>query len=326
MNEATTSSEVAAKYSEMQTFDPALGAYNFSSLGDAVKFAELMSRAGEMLPPHLRMKPALCLAVVMRSQQWKVDPFALALETYQASQGGVIAYQAKVFVMALEQCAGINLKYRFVGELKRTGKPVLSARGNQIAKNGFTGNLKCIAYGTIDGDVVEYETPEYDDIEIKNSPLWHSDPKQQFAYYAGRGWTRRYKPAVIMGAYSPEEVDRMNEVRDITPKVSGFAALTQQARDDAKTEPSEEGEPAEQDGATEDAQTNTDNGDVEVEHVNTDDEKLSAYNDGVEEAMSDLPVRSSNPYRENAELGQMWFSGFDSVDDEPADESKGAEE
>lgn len=223
-------SELAA---EVTDYDPGLGTYSFSNLNDVVKFAGVMSQAGEMLPDHLRHKPALCLAVTMRAQQWGFDPFALAMETYQAKQGGPIGYQAKVFTAALRQCAKIDLRFRYEGEVTMLDKPVKSARGNQIAARTATGNRKCIAY--LPDDDREYATPPLDGITIKNSPQWHNDPDQQLAYYAARGWARRYRSDVIMGAYSTDEVETMEPMRDVTPK-SGFAARKAAVEDVSKAE------------------------------------------------------------------------------------------
>jgi ribosome modulation factor len=237
-NTAVVSAEQAV--ADVATYDPGLGAYNFENLGEIVKFSKLMSQAGEMLPEHLRMKPPLCMAVTMRAIHWGFDPFALAMETYQAKQGGPIGYQAKVFTAALKNSAGITLEYRYEGDVKILDKPVQSARGNQIAARTATGNRKCIAFAEIDGKLLEYETPELDGITIKNSPQWHNDPDQQLAYFAGRGWARRYMPSVMMGAYSSDEVKEMKPMRDVTPKEGRFTSKAMAARaSDEPVEPEE---------------------------------------------------------------------------------------
>lgn len=245
---------VARSVAEVKTYDPALGAYTFNNLGDVVRFADLMSKAGEMLPEHLRRQPALCLAVTMRATQWKMDPFALAMETYQAKQGGPIGYQAKVFTAALNG-AGVKLRYRYEGEVKMLDQPVKSYKGNEIAKRTATGNRKCIAYAVIDGDTLEYETMTLDQITIKNSPMWHNDPDQQLAYAAGRGWARRYRADVIMGAYSDDEVREMT-MKDVTPKETAFTKLVNKARTEAEAPATAPETPEEADivdGTTQDA-------------------------------------------------------------------------
>ncbi|MCH8240709.1 MAG: hypothetical protein IIB62_11815 [Proteobacteria bacterium] len=218
-----TTHDYADQMSDVANFDPALGSYNFANLGQGLKFADMMSRAGEMLPSHLRDKIPLCLAVTMRALQWRIDPFALAQETYQAKDGGVIGYQAKVFVAALRTMAGISLDFRFEGEYTLSDEAVTGSKGGAIAPRRATGDRRCIAsYTDSDGRLFEFETPKLDDIGVKNSPLWHNDPRQQLAYYAGRGWTRRHRPDVIMGAYSDDEVEDMPVMKDVTPKKSGL--------------------------------------------------------------------------------------------------------
>jgi RecT family len=230
---STGVSRVASTVASVHGFDPELGAYAFGNLGDLVLFSDLMSRADVMIPQFLRQKPALCLAVTMRAQHWKMDPFALAQEAYQAKDGGPVGYQAKVFVAALQTCAGVTLNYRYEGELIMLDQPGKSFKGNEVAKRTATGSLKCIAYAKVNGELLEYETPTLDEITIKNSPLWHNNPRDQLAYYAGRGWARRYRPGVIMGAYSADEVEAMAPMRDVTPepaKTDSFAAIATRAR------------------------------------------------------------------------------------------------
>jgi hypothetical protein len=43
---------------------------------------------------------------------------------------------------------------------------------------------------------------------VRNSPLWATDPKQQLAYLAVKRWTRLYAPDVILGVYSPDELEQ----------------------------------------------------------------------------------------------------------------------
>ena len=49
-----------------------------------------------------------------------------------------------------------------------------------------------------------------------NSPLWVSNPKQQIAYLGVKYWARLYCPEVILGVYSPDEVEQRTE-REINP-------------------------------------------------------------------------------------------------------------
>ncbi|HDZ9820483.1 TPA: recombinase RecT, partial [Klebsiella pneumoniae] len=45
-------------------------------------------------------------------------------------------------------------------------------------------------------------------VVTRNSPLWVSNPKQQIAYLGVKYWARLYCPEVILGVYSPDEVEQ----------------------------------------------------------------------------------------------------------------------
>lgn len=317
MNTQLSPAQKAARDVEhIQSIDPGLGAYSFGNLGEVVQFGELMSRAGEMLPDHLRGKPALCMAVTMRAVQWGFDPFALAMETYQAKSGGPIGYQAKVFAAALRNCAGVQLQYDYEGEIEIIDKPVTSANGRQIAARTAKGNRKATAWAMVNGQRLTYETPKLDEITIKNSPLWHNDPDQQLAYYAARGWARRHMPDVMMGAFSKDEVEEMPSIRDVTPKAEagGFRSLALKARQGAEADPDpnptdEADKPAHEasSGPTDPPEDDTPD-ETDGEIMPEDD----IYLDGVTAAQLGHP-RSSCPKDLAPGEADRWFAGFDSV-------------
>lgn len=68
------------------------------------------------------------------------------------------------------------------------------------------------------------------DVQTRNSPLWKTMPKQQIAYLAVKYWARLYCPEVILGVYTPEELED-RPIKDITPpkeRVSINEITTQQ--------------------------------------------------------------------------------------------------
>lgn len=319
---------------EIGSVDPGLGQYNFGDLNQFVEFAKVMCQAGEMLPQHAQRNPSICLALTMRAVHWGFDPFALAMETYQAKQGGPVGYQAKVFTAVLRK-AGVNLRYRYEGEIKMLDTPVKSYKGNEIAKRTATGDRRCIAYIEEDGDLLEYETMTLDQITIKNSPLWHNDPDQQLAYAAGRGWARRYRPDLMMGAYSEDEVREMRPMRDVTPKQTGFQRLAEEARQkaaegdkapDPATPPENEDkaapapDQAASDGPSDDATTHETSEGPEIDPQNP------AYTMGVEAAESGLFTMEQCPFKgeDSAADRANWEAGFNSVEREDGDDPENA--
>ncbi|MBO9108785.1 recombinase RecT [Agrobacterium sp. S2/73] len=170
------------------------------SLGDVVRFAELMCQSKAGIPAYLHGNAADCMAVTMQALQWDFNPFSVAQKSYKIKD--VIAYEAQLIA------AVINTR----ADLKR--RP-------QVEYRGVGAKRQCIVtFEFKDGSVQVYESPEFEKITPKNSPLWKSDPDQQQAYYSLRAGARRYCPEVILGAYDREEVEDFrgpDRAKNITP-------------------------------------------------------------------------------------------------------------
>lgn len=169
------------------------------TLGEVVRFAEVMCKADIALPKHLRGNAGACMAVALQALEWEMSPFAVASKSY--SVNGQIAYEAQLIMAVINTRSDIEgrLKFRFEGE------------GPERV---------CIAYGKIDGEELEVRSPKFKDITPKNSPLWKSDPDQQHCYYTARAWGRRHTPEVILGVYDRDEADQFrgpDNAKDVTP-------------------------------------------------------------------------------------------------------------
>lgn len=171
------------------------------SLGDVVRFAELMCQSKAGIPAYLHGNAADCMAITLQALQWSFNPFSVAQKSYKIKD--VIAYEAQLIA------AVINTR----ADLKR--RPQIEYRGEGAKR-------KCIVtFEFKDGSVQVYESPEFANITPKNSPLWKSDPDQQQAYYSLRAGARRYCPEVILGAYDRDEVEEFrgpDAARDVTPR------------------------------------------------------------------------------------------------------------
>ncbi len=187
------------------------------SLGDVVRFAELMCQSKAGIPAYLHGNAADCMAVTMQALQWDFNPFSVAQKSYKIKD--VIAYEAQLIA------AVINTR----ADLKR--RP-------QVEYRGAGAKRQCIVtFEFKDGSVQVYESPEFEKITPKNSPLWKSDPDQQQAYYSLRAGARRYCPEVILGAYDREEVedfrgpDRAKNITPVFDPLSDEPVATQRSAD-----------------------------------------------------------------------------------------------
>lgn len=155
------------------------------NMGEAMEVAKIMS-AGNFIPPHLRNKPGDCLAVVMQSARWGMDPFAVGNKTYFVNDR--IAYESQLVN------AVINAAHALDGRL-------------DIEWSGEGNNLECTVTGFVKGDPKpKTRAVKISTITTRSSQLWKQDPEQQIAYYATRAWVRLHAPEVLMGVYTPDEI------------------------------------------------------------------------------------------------------------------------
>lgn len=226
--------------------DPTAGGGTLAprTLGEVVTFAQVMSRSQHAIPKHLRENPGACLAVTMQALRWQMDPFALAGKSYNIKDQ--IAYEAQAIAAAVNTLA----------PLKQRPSITFDGEGDK-RRCTVTAEFK-------DGSTHEYVSPPIKDIPTKNSPLWKGDPDQQLAYYSVRSFARRHCPEVVLGVYTPEEIDHAPPMRDVTPAPAGIRARLEAAQQPAETGFSQEHVDAEIDGPRPPAEVDAA---IEAEHV-----------------------------------------------------------
>jgi hypothetical protein len=157
------------------------------------------------IPAHLRGKPSDCLAIVMQAARWGMDPFAVAQKTHLVN--GTLGYEAQLVNAVISSSRVIEgrFKYEYGGdwEGRKSG-----------GEEGLYVRVGAVLHGEI--EVTWGENLYLADVTTRNSPLWKTNPKQQLAYLAMKYWARLYCPEVIMGVYTPDEMQPRTE-RDITP-------------------------------------------------------------------------------------------------------------
>jgi hypothetical protein len=202
-----------------------------ASMDSMYRVAEMMATGRSTIPEHLRGNKGDCMAIVMQAIGWKMNPFAVAQKTHVVN--GTLGYEAQL-VNAVIQSSGVaqdRFAYEWYGPwekiIGKTKVITVPAKGDKKeyqfrvpdygmdAENGLGVRVSC----TLKGE----STPRILDLllvqaSVRNSPLWASDPKQQLAYLAVKRWTRLHAPDVILGVYTPDELEEVNrEIRDITP-------------------------------------------------------------------------------------------------------------
>lgn len=182
--------------------------FNPEGLMRLQQFAQVMSEGAISIPQHLRGKPADCLAVTMQAAQWGMNPYAVAQKTHVVN--GALGYEAQLVnaVVSSSSLLASRINYSWSGDwTKCTGKDDKSP------------DLTVTVTAVIKGESEPRElTISMAQAGVRNSPLWAQDPKQQLAYLCTKRWARLHAPDVLLGVYTPDELDEAPRAeRDITP-------------------------------------------------------------------------------------------------------------
>lgn len=155
------------------------------SLAELMDFGQLMAKAGPMVGKAFRGEPGACIAVTMQAMRWNMDPFAVSQKAYVT--GDTVAYEAQL-----------------VNAVVLSNAPMAQRPQYTFTGSGDTRRCKVAILLRGEPEWLEYETPEK--VPVGNSPLWKKDLDQQLSYYAIRSWARRHMPELLMGVYTPDEM------------------------------------------------------------------------------------------------------------------------
>ncbi len=183
--------------------------FNVQALGQLTAFAELMAQSAVTVPKHLAGKPADCMAIVMQAMQWGMNPYAVAQKTHLVN--GVLGYEAQLVNAVISSSSAIvgRFHYEYGGDWEK-----IAGKKDGRDELGLFVRVGAVLRG--ETDITWGENIYLADITTRNSPLWKTAPKQQIAYLAVKYWARLYCPEVILGVYSPDEVEPRAE-KEINP-------------------------------------------------------------------------------------------------------------
>lgn len=168
--------------------NPSLMLFDTGRMRALMKFATVMADSAVTVPKHLQGKPSDCLAITLQAMRWRMDPYVVAGKTHVVN--GNLGYEAQLVVAVLKNSGAVK------------GRPHFEYRGDGPA-------LECRA-GFVPADEDEILWTEWirnDAIQVKNSPLWKTNPKQQLGYLQARNWARLYAPDALLGVYTVDEFE-----------------------------------------------------------------------------------------------------------------------
>lgn len=214
-----------------------------------IKFAEIMATGKATIPNELR-NVGDCLAITMQAMAWKMMPQAVAQKTHFIS--GKIGYEAQLVAAAINNSGAVRDTFHFewfgpwekiIGkyEIKKGDKGEYRVPGWKMAEEEGIGIKVWATLRNEDSPrVLELLLAQ---ARTRNSTLWADDPRQQLAYLAQKRWARLYAPGVILGVYTPDELDQIPAEKEINPQPKRQTGT--QAAEQAKQSAAAQFDPAE---------------------------------------------------------------------------------
>ncbi|VGL33993.1 recombinase, RecT family [Klebsiella pneumoniae] len=213
------SNDIAITSQPGATVGTAAAIFSQEGMDRLVRFATLMADSKATVPAHLAGKPADCLAVTMQAAQWGMNPFAVAQKTHVVN--GTLGYEAQLVnaVVSSSNLLATRLNYKWDGDWSKVS-----------GKTDKSPSLTVTVWATLKGESEPRTlTISMAQAGVRNSPLWEQDPRQQLAYLCVKRWARLHAPDVLLGVYTPDELQEAapRVERDITPPASTAAGMNQ---------------------------------------------------------------------------------------------------
>jgi hypothetical protein len=220
------------------------------SMDSMMRMAKMMAEGRATIPSHLQRNTSDCLAVVTQAVQWGMNPFAVAQKTH-VTQGGALGYEAQLINAVVISRAPIvgRPEFEFIGDWSKVLGKVEERKSDKGGKYYVATYTKAdeAGLGVVCSCQMKGEAePRAITIMMSQayprfSTQWATDPQQQITYLAIRKWARRYTPDVILGVYTPEELEETTRGEiDITPQRNASPAQLANAAHAVKPELTED--------------------------------------------------------------------------------------
>lgn len=205
--------------------EASIGGLRIVNMAEVMDVAKMMSMSGSAVPAHCRTNVGMCFAICLQAMEWKMSPFAVANKSYVTNDR--LNYESQLVHAVIEARAPLRerLRVRYEGDGDERICVVSGwFKGEAAPREHRSSPLKDarppIAPSRKTGEMVR-----------KGSPLWDKKPDVQMFYDTSRDFCRIYCPDVLMGIYTPDEVEQYDigaeGLRDVTAEADAAAALHQ---------------------------------------------------------------------------------------------------
>jgi hypothetical protein len=166
-------------------------------LDKVMRLAEVMASGRVTVPKHLQGNVGDCAAIIGQAMRWGMDHNAVGQKTHVVN--GALGYEAQLVVAVLNS------------------SPLLATRIDYRWSEGWDGTKGkedhsaahwCEVSATLRGEtsprVLRISMAQVGG--VRNSPNWATDARQQLAYLGAKRWGRLHAPDVLLGVYTPDEL------------------------------------------------------------------------------------------------------------------------
>lgn len=182
---------------QQQGFSSASLVLSTDAMNSVMRIADLMATGKTTIPKHLQGSQGDCFAVSLQAMQWGMNPFSVAQKTHLVN--GTLGYEAQLVIAVLNSSPALGTRLNFQWSEDWKGVD---------GKNDKSESHWCRVWATLKGEpeprILEVSMAQVG--TVRNSPNWVSDPRQQLAYLAAKRWGRLHAPDVILGVYTPDEL------------------------------------------------------------------------------------------------------------------------
>jgi len=195
--------------------------FNDANYNRVMSLAKVMASGKATVPNELRNEGD-CAAIIIQSLMWGMNPWAVAQKTHVIS--GKLGYEAQLVNAVINAMAPTKdrIHYEWFGPWEKVIGKFKILRGDKGEYRVPDWTMKdeegcgVRAWATMKGEDAPRELELLlAQARTRNSTMWADDPRQQLAYLAVKRWSRLYCPDVILGVYTPDELEGTE--KDITP-------------------------------------------------------------------------------------------------------------
>jgi hypothetical protein len=197
--------------------------------------AHYIAKAEGVTPRHLIGKPEACFAVVSRALTWRLDPYAVAQNTYQ-TPGGAIGYSGALCRAALENSGQIEggVKTAYYGDWSKVQGRFAwqtSQKGGKFPVRAWKDEDEEGLGITVSARLRGEDAPRSMDLDMKraqprNSTLWATDPRTQLMYTAIRRFANSEVSHLFIGVPFDREPVVTTPSIPAPPEMTGIGAVS----------------------------------------------------------------------------------------------------